>query len=178
MWHLACGAAPLSHLRHPVLLRGCMQPCHAAVAGRSTSSSKNSKCLKSTKRSCVGAFSSVPACPCPMHVCGMSRARHWKQRSQELGFRQRCSSDVEKKIKAAKQESCLGSALKFWSPYCSSNTSACQKATSSWPGACILLSNPHLFPSPFYLTTRNSFVLTQDRLLLSMSPDSAPVGSA
>lgn len=163
-----------------VVLLPCLMsttPCCSEAAcspGRSTSSSK---CLKSTERSCVGPLSSVPACPCPTHVCGMSWALLWKQRSQELGFRQRRSYDVEKK-KAAKQESCLGSALKFWSPYCSSNTSACQKATSSWPGACILLSNPHLFPSPFYLTTRNSFVLTQDRLLLSMSPDSAPVGSA
>lgn len=48
--------------------------------------------------------------------------------------------------KPARQESCLGSALKFWPPRCSSNTSACQKGTPSWPGACILLPNPHLFP--------------------------------
>lgn len=33
-----------------------------------------------------------------------------------------------------------------------------------------------LLPSPLYLTNRNAFVLTQDRLLLSVSPDSAPVG--
>lgn len=26
VWHLACGAAPLPHVHHPVLLRGCMQP--------------------------------------------------------------------------------------------------------------------------------------------------------
>lgn len=115
----------------------------------------------------------------------LSHARLWHEPGSPLeaeipGARIQAAVQLRcgKKKKAAKQESCLGSALKFWSPYCSSNTSACQKATSSWPGACILLSNPHLFPSPFYLTTRNSFVLTQDRLLLSMSPDSAPVGSA
>lgn len=81
------------------------------------------------------------------------------------------SSDVEK---CARQENCLGSALEFF--HCSSNTSACQKATPSWPGTCILLPNPPPFPSPLYLTNRNAFVLTQDRLLLSVSPDSAPVG--
>lgn len=48
--------------------------------------------------------------------------------------------------KVARQESGLGSVLKLWSLYCSSNTSDCQKVTPRWPGACILHSNPHPFP--------------------------------
>lgn len=48
--------------------------------------------------------------------------------------------------KVARQESGPGSVLELGSPYCSSNTSACQKVTPSWPGACIHHSNPHPFP--------------------------------
>lgn len=135
-----------------------------AIAGRDRSSSEGKGVSEET---CLKRPPLTPCLLCPVHLCGVSLACHWNQRSQcwELGFRQwwiSCTSDGNKNLLGRRAAWVL---LCSFGPFIAlQRLQPAKKLLLCWPGACILLPNPHPFSSPFYLTTRNSFSLTQDRL--------------